>query len=923
MVYFDTRTFLTISGRGRPLLDAIGGAFGMPQCMLNLLDDVLQLLPTSVLRAMRGSTREGADYADRAIKYCLSKLKFLDGIIEYDSSTGTFRLVSRSSRNGLDRDNGDSVLGWLGIVAGFAGRLYNNYTQIVENMNDIKECLESYRDQIQYVGGGNSAIQRRRRSMTQSQYSNLVLRRFELERKDIESAANFRRRALELIERIDRVIEQRQLDPSKEPVFVESLSSIVLSSNQFSGTEFLVQLPTGPGSVSSPGEQPVKELIRLAFGPPISKSGKFILSIDGLYFDSQTSGILPVVVDLSEKRSNLQRDLIWKLEADPNIGGRGTQISIKDTKKYINTILDDNIINESSYLKDHYEKDELLTNLVGQKNRRIFDVSSQIVELENSSGPAIVIENLKQVLLSENSHYQQKINKRKKQIELAVRLPLIYNINTNFTPGTVPVNDFSYLEGINFDLSINQQRRLTLNQSDVTGVVLPLRVNYVQQIEQGEKVSIDHLTINNVGGASIVSDGDSDQGPNLSLINLFTKDSLAALYNLLRFDISDTSSTSYKLKNSSPLATSQSVNGELFLNAQLVGKSESDVFDKGVGIARIDGIVKNSSGTPTLPSSIGSYIKLPPDSTFTDLLYRNEGATFEIWTHTPNLSASNFGFEENYGISGLYRLLLANENTGINGPVDTSSTILGIRRSNSPNVTRGLIFGFTRDRRLTKDFPPSNNSNDNQSSDACLVLAPTQSYDSSSVGFINKSYDISGICYNPANVWYNMKASVTSVVNGVSLSSCNNEFCQIALTFNPIDNLISMYCDGQLLTASSYNDVFGIDPRIDGGLNIPSLTLANSFEYNQTTMASVPVDQLKVGPKLDSYGTVKTTPWIIGGGYTDGMQTGNFMGGDYGGISSALKGYVGGVKFYTRPLSSNEILNNYNSSKNFFKNIDI
>jgi hypothetical protein len=47
------------------------------------------------------------------------------------------------------------------------------------------------------------------------------------------------------------------------------------------------------------------------------------------------------------------------------------------------------------------------------------------------------------------------------------------------------------------------------------------------------------------------------------------------------------------------------------------------------------------------------------------------------------------------------------------------------------------------------------------------------------------------------------------------------------------------------------------------------------------------------------------------------------MGGEYGGIISGLRGFVGGVKFYLRPLSNEEVLNNYNASKNFFKNIDV
>ena len=49
---------------------------------------------------------------------------------------------------------------------------------------------------------------------------------------------------------------------------------------------------------------------------------------------------------------------------------------------------------------------------------------------------------------------------------------------------------------------------------------------------------------------------------------------------------------------------------------------------------------------------------------------------------------------------------------------------------------------------------------------------------------------------------------------------------------------------------------------------------------------------------------------------------GNFMGGTYGGIISGLKGYLGSFKMYSKPLNSEEVLNNYKAQMNFFKNID-
>ena len=76
------------------------------------------------------------------------------------------------------------------------------------------------------------------------------------------------------------------------------------------------------------------------------------------------------------------------------------------------------------------------------------------------------------------------------------------------------------------------------------------------------------------------------------------------------------------------------------------------------------------------------------------------------------------------------------------------------------------------------------------------------------------------------------------------------------------------------------------------------------------------------------------TPWIIGGGYTDGMHTKelptydagsnvgmNFMGGKWGGKKSGLYGFLGSLKLYTKALESSEVLKNYQAQQGFFENI--
>ena len=160
--------------------------------------------------------------------------------------------------------------------------------------------------------------------------------------------------------------------------------------------------------------------------------------------------------------------------------------------------------------------------------------------------------------------------------------------------------------------------------------------------------------------------------------------------------------------------------------------------------------------------------------------------------------------------------------------------------------------------------------------------------------------------------------SVSDSYNGVSLSACASSFCQLSVTFNPVRDEIKVYLDGTNLTTSSYANVFGVSPRQQTP-RIPSIPPENTFEYNSANITGSSIESYKGGPSLDDY----FTPWILGGGYTDGNPDGGFMGGEFGGKVSGLSGYLGCTRFYSKPLNSSEVLNNYKATKNFFKNIKI
>lgn len=889
---FDGKAFFDTASQGGNTTEVGAAAFGVPSCLLDLAGEALSLLPTPLLNAINEIFDGPLKWAEDQIKKFVDFVRKLFGIlVEYDEDGNVVSIFKWFAWGLSPFALLDIINRFVDGITRFVGELYGAYQSIMAEIEAIKDCIDSLRKSAE---AGFKGIENNIRDLTtDEEYSNYVKATLDQKLAILDIAVAQKNRIINQKLKISKILADRRNNPNLEVCLGGKNNpeiQALLGNLGFKFCEDKVE---------------AKEIFRLAYGPPMSKDGKFILSIDGLYYDSQTSGIEPALLELNRRKSNLNKKLNWKLSQDPSLGGRGKELTINDIKYYVNTILDDKIVDDSEMMKSFYSKDELLQNLIGQKNRRVFDVSSQLNEAIDADESDAIIENLKQVMISEASHNQNKINKRKKQIELAIKMPVLYKNESLFDGSDIPVNDFSYLEGINFQVDIDRQRKLVLNQQDVDSVVLPLEVKYTKQIESSDEIVFNHLLLSNIGLADIISDGSGVDAPKLSVYNVVADDSLVALYNLLAFEFSDTSSTKYSLNNSSDLSDS--------LNAQIVAGDTEKVFNNGVGIAYLEGITKNSSTTPTQPSSVGSYIRLPDTQEIQNLFYSKQGATFESWVHIPDFSAGEF---DSNGVSSLYRLILANENTGLAENSQKQDNILLLSRDSTSDTTKGMIMGFTRDRRFTQNASPSNDTLDNPFSDACLVIAPTQSYDSSSVGFINKPSTECTLYQTPeaSNSWFGITIPLSSTI----LSSVANQFCQITTTFEPSKNSIKVFCNGQLLAASSYYDCFGVNlPQQK--LTLPTIKKPNSFEYNSLKMFGSTVEDLKYGPKLNRY----FTPWIIGGGYTDGMSTGNFMGGEYGGISSGLNGFIGGIKLYSRPLSRDEVLNNYNSCKLFFENVKI
>jgi len=870
---FDLKTFLSSGGSASNL----AAQFGVPSCMLGLASDVLGLIPTPILLAYRDALAKGRAIGDAVVKRINSEIRDALGISLFPDRDGFFGFFSDSSRFGLDVLGG--ITGALGAFIGFAQAAAAAADELGRRFEAAKNCMEKFKEFLDFKNGEASQRREELANLEPAGLARIVNARFGVALQQQEQAQNFVDRADNQIAVIDNIILNRTLDPSLEPGETES---------------------------------PVESVFRLEAGPPKSRSGKFVLSVDGLYYDSQVSGIEPALLELSERDEDLRFNKggfpngeLWRLEFDPSIGGRGIPTTSKDLRYYFDTILDPDIIDDSQSLTKFYNQDELLLSLEGQKDRKVFDVSAELQELITAGSSIAVIDNTRQVLFSETAQYQQKINKRKKQIELAVKVPAFLGKGPLFMPGKVPVNDFSYLAGSNFLVDIENQRSIVLDQADVTGVVLPLEIKFTEKIETNDTVFLDHILLANVAKGEIVDDAPVSSAPSLQVNTRIVEDGLISLYNYLTAETSETSGIDFKLHNSSEFGNSH--------NGQLVGFAPQ-IFNKGLGIANLEGICKLSTSNNSIISATGSYVKLPEVIELQDLFYNRKGASFETWIHAPSLSSISDGYQVgNSSTSALYRLILANENTGLSESKNPQADINNLDRDTGTGTTKGIVYGFTRDRRFTENKIPSNASNDNATSSLQLVLAPTQSYDSSSAGFIA---DRETNCNRTG--WRGMKVPVFQTINGKSLSSCESEFCHLSLTVDPTEDLVKVYLDGVNISTSSYQTVFGTS-KPEEVVKAPSVFQNNSFRYDASSVDANSTEESKAGPSLDTF----FTPWILGGGYTDGNPEGNFMGGEYNGKISGLRGYLGCTRFYSKPLKDDEVLNNYNATQKFFKNIDL
>lgn len=862
--------------------------FGVPSCVMDLVSNLLGLsiIPTEVLMQITLAIQEGMAYANAVIAEMMQELFGKLGIIEFDAFTGKIQLFPDSNMYSLGL-----ALAGIGAIAGFVAGIDQFITQVGDQIESIENCLNQLKsDREKKMGIDPDTGQAKTLEMPATTRKALV-------EATIENANDFLTRASAGLQNIAIVLEQRENSP--EQVEQEDEDAI----------------------------------FRLVYGPPKAKRGQFILSRDGLYYDSQNrtyaAGDVPGVEDIGF----VPDATAWKLDHAASLGGKGTRITLDDVDRYVDTILDVNKIDESEALVTHYDADATLQVIEGQKLKVLTDMEEQKQALITSGYEAdsAVVVNYQQQMFSELQSFEAKAKKRKKQIELAVKAPDLYGASATFAPGQVPVNDFSYLQDFNLAVDVKKQRVLAFDHGEVSGVVLPVKPIFVKEQDSTRRTAVVPIEMNRIGTGALhnAPDASSTILPALSLTDAVVTDGLVSVYSFLDAKIVSPDSSSFTVANTT---------GDTTHNAQLVAKSASKTFPKGLTIPRLTGVARYQGGATPVLSGLGSFLRLPDSDAMQNLMYSMSGMSMDTWLHIPGFGTGASGYEYSNDLADTiteapvsacgrwtdfhyYKVLLANENIG----GDLSGDANDMTKNESTNLVKGMVVAITRDPQWTKSglFDRGTDANIGSAQgldssalvgDNALIIAPTQSLNGSDVEFIRK-----GDCNEQDKPLLGMSVAASATTNsGYSINDCSSSFVHLGISMSPDRDFVRVYLNGELLAEQAYTTTF--QTTKGRAAQIPSFLIKDensspSFQYTSGTVAYTNTLDFLAGPKNDLF----FTPWIVGGGWTDGM---GFMG-ESRGVYSGLNGYIGSLKFYSKGLTAEQVRENYDAHKDFFGNVDI
>lgn len=905
---------------GKNLVDVIGTQFGVPSCALNFTKDLLNALPSPFLKSLHNSIKDGRKKAQEVLAGITRKIFLDSGIIELDTRTGRLKFANNVS----DIEAGQSMLdamndlGAIGEAIGFAAEALRIGGALAQQFEDIMDCIDQLKNMGSFKKGGAG----RRRS---------AQRYYDMNKGRMQNAATFIDKSDRVIGDIEEIISDRANGVSKEP---QINGDFIFPSGDFSGVSLKDALKGSGYEFESPSatQDTEREIFYITNVPtPVARSGYFLRDFRGIYYDTNSGGVY-VSGLLQDVRSCdlLSNEYKWMLEFNPDCGGKGNPLTLGDFNKFANTIIDidnDNTLVDNENMIEFYQKDAFLQNLENQRNKQIGNLKKAI----DATIDEAVRYNERRNLLSVIASYDKKLNKRKRQILLAVifgKKILSDGSFGLFSPGEIPLNDFSYLDHSPVHLDSLIQKKAVFYPGEVEGIVLPIVPKFSAEEKISERVLLENMFIPSIGKGDIIYTSEELSGVHVqSLTDTIVTDKLFALYNFLDSDISLPDSGKYLVTNN---ATPDSAKNA----AQLLGSSQGVVFASGIGIPYLSGIcglfkdeyastITNFySAIPDkyyAPSKPKSAVILPNSPEYNGLLYKESGFSFDCWLYIPDLNIWPSG--------QFHKVLLANENFGSESGADVGGMV---SVANLDETINGLMVGFTRDVRITTGASATSSNTTNTWDSGKFYIAPTVGVNSSSIAFMaNNSVG------NDCSYGVGAGGVVGLTLEKNSFSSVSSDFCHLVITGDPTadrgDGRVSVYLDSVAIEeGKTYKEVFGRK----GIPNIPSRLGFNSFSYDPLFVGVLPEFPTSYIPSSvgwtnfwmwDGPNGNMFTPWVIGGGFTDGftlsgVDSGNFMG-QWGGRSSGLGGNVGSVKFYEKALNKDEVKTNFDSQKGFFKNI--
>lgn len=761
-----------------------------------------------------------------------------------------------------------------------------------------------------------------------------------------------------------------------------------------------------------PEKEPIFDTV---FEAPQSTAGRFVLSKDGIYYDSRTGSIPYIAAHKIDSAS-------WQLRYASNSGGKGEMYGEALNSRLAETIFSEQYKNESGQVLAFYKYDDILRGFENDKNLQIMDVSAKITDLLASGydTSSAIIQNYEESYAGVGYTYDRKIVKRKKQLQIAALFGTFGVTTTSHSLGAgvfykhgastenpiltpscggplptdtgevgytglgnvgidinsadredrveyidrIPINDFSYLKDISLIPTYLAQNSLMLHSSDLDHTTSPITPVYLTQGASPVPQTFPEVNVAPMGVTDWVNtSGDTDLTGTIpylrTLDDSIVRDGLVVCYNFLEPSaVVPPMGTLYGVRNYSETGVA--------LDAKMVGAAASSIFTSGVTVPYLTGSVYNTGkkfGIRYSYISPGQYVRLPNNykdnepnvasRRLDSVMYSKSGWALDFWVHAPDLSSG-------MSVDHRYKLVLANENCGT--PTANTSNSQPITAdpgsddySQDRSRTRGMVVGF-RDR----GAPGTP-----EASGLEFVVLTTVSQNDPLWGksvCITESVTGQGTgteCRSELGFKVPISASSDS---GYTVGDCSASFTHYNVVCNTDKNEMVLYVNGESIATSSVSTAFNNKPGAP--LNVP--TKITEGHYHDPLNANG--ESLYRGD-FPSYPIF--TPWIIGGGWTDGVShevpavfattfpgflgtntnssyfstTGlDFGGGPFGQHSntnvaglggyalagtnyklarSGLDGHVGSFKIYDKPLTTKEVSMNYEAQSPFFGGIKI